>query len=57
MTEEKLADLKPRQVLKVIFTDPGAEPDLEVWCRAARQDYLGCVAGRDARTAFIRKRA
>lgn len=34
MTEEKIGDLRSGQILEVIFTDPGARPDLETWCRA-----------------------
>lgn len=40
MTEEKMADLKKGEVLEVIFTDPGAKPDLEAWCKMAGHEIL-----------------
>lgn len=40
MTEEKIAEMKPGQVLQVAFTDPGAQPDLVAWCRATGHELL-----------------
>ena len=56
MTEEKIERLKTGDVLEVLFTDPGAEPDLEVWCRATGHDCLGFKGGKFKSYAYIRKR-
>ena len=56
MTEEKIERLKTGDVLVVLFTDPGAEPDLEVWCRATGNECLGFKDGKFKSYAYIRKR-
>ena len=40
MTEEKVKELKKGAVLEVVFTDPGAEPDLRAWCKVAGHEFL-----------------
>ncbi|HTL70620.1 MAG TPA: sulfurtransferase TusA family protein [Candidatus Eisenbacteria bacterium] len=61
MTEEKLSDLGCGEVLEVIFTDPGARPDLEAWCDATGNPLLGfreCAeAPRLKSSAFVRRGA
>lgn len=32
-TQDKVAELKPGDILEVICTDPGALNDVPVWCR------------------------
>ena len=56
MTEEKRKDLKPGDVLEVLFTDPGAKPDLEVWCRVTGNRCLGFKDEKFKSYAYIRKR-
>jgi TusA-related sulfurtransferase len=55
MTEEKVAEMKKGEVLEIIFTDPGAKPDLMAWCRAAGNTFLNCVPGKLRSSAFILK--
>ena len=55
MTEEKVAEMKKGEVLEIIFTDPGAKPDLMAWCRAAGHTFLHCVPGKPRSAAFILK--
>lgn len=55
MTEEKIADLERGEVLEVIFTDPGAEPDLKAWCRASGHEFLGIKKEKLKGTAYIKK--
>ena len=57
MTEEKLGDLAADEVLEVIFTDPGAKPDLEAWCRATGNPLLGFREARMTSSAFVQKGA
>lgn len=55
MTEEKMSELQAGEVLEVIFTDPGAVPDLEAWCRASGEELLGFRRDGARRRAYIRK--
>ena len=55
MAEEKIAELGAGAVLEVIFTDPGAEPDLQAWCRANHHEFLGVRKGKNSGSAYIRK--
>lgn len=55
MTEEKIADMKKNEIVEVVFTDPGAQPDLRAWCRANGHAFLEHRPGRLKASAFIRK--
>lgn len=55
MTEEKMGDLKSGEILEVIFTDPGAEPDLAAWCRVTGNALLKVTRENHQRSAIIRK--
>ena len=55
MTEEKIAELAERSVLKVIFTDPGAKPDLEAWCRATGNELIGFRDEKNRYLIWVRK--
>ena len=44
-------------MVEVIFTDPGAKPDLEAWCRATGNPLLGFREARITSSAFVRKGA
>jgi tRNA 2-thiouridine synthesizing protein A len=55
MTEEKVAEMKQGEVLEVVFTDPGAKPDLMAWCRASGHVFVECRSGKFQSSAFIRK--
>ncbi len=56
MTEEKIADLKNGETLEVLFTDPGARPDLEVWCSATGNEFLGFREEKRRGFAYIKKK-
>ena len=55
MTEEKMADLKKGEVLEVVFTDPGAKPDLEAWCKVNGQEWVGFRKEKLKGFAYIKK--
>ncbi len=55
MTEEKIEDLKDGEILEVIFTDPGAEPDLKAWCAASGHEFLRIQKEKFKGTAYIKK--
>jgi tRNA 2-thiouridine synthesizing protein A len=57
MTAERIAGLGRGEVLEVIYTDPGAKPDLEAWCAAHGHELVGIREGRPASAAFVRKGA
>ena len=56
MTEEKLLELKPGEVLEVVFTDPGAKPDLQMWCKVTGNKFLEFRSERMKYFATIRKK-
>ena len=55
MTEEKILDLKRGDILEVIFTDPGAKPDLLAWCRATGNECLGFRENKFKSHAYVKK--
>jgi tRNA 2-thiouridine synthesizing protein A len=55
MTEEKLGTLKKGETLEVVYTDPGAKPDLQAWCRANGHELLRFEESKMKNSAFIRK--
>ena len=55
MAEEKIAGLKTGERLEVSFTDPGARPDLEAWCRANGHTFAGFRQAGDTGFATISK--
>ena len=55
MTEEKLADLGFGEILEVVFTDPGARPDLLAWCKGTGQECLGFRDEKAKSFAYIKK--
>ncbi len=48
--------MKSGQVLEVVFTDPGAKPDLQMWCKATRNAFLDCRTEKPKYYAYIKKR-
>ncbi len=55
MTEERLETLPAGGTLEVIFTDPGAKPDLMAWCRATGNEFIACRDEKKRSLAYIRK--
>ena len=55
MTEEKMAELDDGATLEVVFTDPGAKPDLGAWCRANGHALIGFRDAAPKSFAYIRK--
>jgi tRNA 2-thiouridine synthesizing protein A len=56
MTEEKILDLKKGEVLEVVFTDPGAKPDLLAWCKSNGHEVLGFKEETKRKLAYIERR-
>ncbi|MCG3176741.1 MAG: Sulfur carrier protein TusA [Candidatus Omnitrophica bacterium] len=55
MTEEVWSGLGTGAVLEVLFTDPGAEPDLRAWCRARGEEWLGARRHGTVHHAWLRR--
>ena len=55
MTEEKMAELQKNEVLEVIFTDPGAKPDLVAWCQATGNILLKVTDTKQKSFAYVSK--
>ena len=55
MTETKIKELSGGQILEVIFTDPGAKPDLQMWCRVNRHDFLEYRKEKAKHFLYIKK--
>jgi len=52
---ERIKDLKPGEVLKVIATDEGIKTDLPAWCKMTGHDFLGVEEKGGEFHAFVRK--
>ncbi len=50
-----MRDLKSGEWLEVSFTDPGARPDLEAWCRAGGHRFVGFEDRVNFSVVMIRK--
>jgi TusA-related sulfurtransferase len=55
MTEERMAAMRKGEVLEVLFTDRGARPDLEAWCRATGNQILEFKEEKWRTFGYIRK--
>ena len=55
MTEEKIAEMKKGEVLEVIFTDPGAKPDLKAWCGSTGHQIVEFKDEKFKSWAYIQK--
>lgn len=55
MTEEEMSRMKRGEVLRVTFTDPGARPDLEAWCKMAGHAILEMKWDKMTGDAWIQK--
>lgn len=55
MTEEKMGEMAQGQILEVIFTDPGAKPDLQMWCRVHKHIFLEYKREKTKHFATIKK--
>ncbi len=56
MTEEKMREMGSGQLLQVIFTDPGAKPDLMAWCKANGHEWTDFKETKPKYSAWIRKK-
>ena len=56
MAQEKIAGMAHGAVLEVIFTDPGARPDLEAWCRINGHELIAFQNGKTKNSAYIKKK-
>jgi TusA-related sulfurtransferase len=55
MAEEKIKEMKKGEVLEVLYTDPGAKPDLLAWCKATGNRALGFKEGKQKSFAYVQK--
>lgn len=55
MTEEKIAGLKVGEILKILYTDPGAKPDLMAWCKINGHLFLKAEESKRESLAYIQK--
>ena len=54
-TKKKMDTLQKGDVLEVLATDPGAEPDLTAWAKRTGNEYLGLVKEGEVLRVYIKK--
>jgi len=54
-TAQAIKTIELGQVLEVIATDPGVEPDMRAWCRQTGNDLLTIDKHDDAFHVLIRR--
>ncbi|HAL57337.1 MAG TPA: hypothetical protein DCP63_12935 [Bacteroidetes bacterium] len=54
-TKKKMDTLQKGDVLEVLATDPGAEPDLTAWAKRTGNEYLGHVKEGEVLRVYIKK--
>ncbi len=54
-TAQAIKSLTPGQVLEVIATDPGVEPDMRAWCGQTGNELLSIDKRGDAFHVLIRR--
>lgn len=54
-TKKKMDTLTKGDVLEVLATDPGAEPDLMAWAKRTGNEYLGILKDGDVLKIYLRK--
>jgi tRNA 2-thiouridine synthesizing protein A len=55
-TAQAIKTLEPGQVLELLATDPGVEPDMEAWSRRTKNELLGITKdGEDVFHVLVRK--
>jgi TusA-related sulfurtransferase len=54
-TKKKMDTLQRGDVLEILATDPGAEPDLTAWAKRTGNEYMGIVKDGQELKIYIRK--
>ncbi|MBI2265460.1 MAG: sulfurtransferase TusA family protein [Armatimonadetes bacterium] len=54
---QKLKELQPGQVLKMVSTDFNSVEDLRIWCESVGHEFLGSETAQDTVAVFIRRKA
>ncbi|NDJ86738.1 MAG: sulfurtransferase TusA family protein [Chloroflexi bacterium] len=54
-TKKAVDKLQPGQVLKMIATDPGSQPDMEAWTKKTGHELLQSEKDGDKFVFFIKK--
>jgi len=54
-TKQKLDDVGEGEVLKILSTDPGAEPDIKSLANRVDLDFLGIEEDGDVLSIYVRK--
>ena len=54
--KEEITKMSPGQVLAVVATDPGIEPDTISWCKMTGNEYLGLEKNGEEIKVLIRKK-
>lgn len=54
-TAQAMRELQSGQILELIATDPGVEPDMNAWSRRTGNELLGITKEGDAFHVLLRK--
>jgi tRNA 2-thiouridine synthesizing protein A len=55
-TSKAIKELQSGQILKLVATDPGAQPDMEAWSRQTRNELLRSTIEDGKFVFFFRKK-
>jgi len=54
-TSQKIKEMQEGQILEVLATDEGIDPDIHAWCKATGNVCLGVEKNKDEYRAYVKK--
>ncbi|TET82804.1 sulfurtransferase TusA family protein [candidate division TA06 bacterium] len=54
-TAEKMKEMKPGEVLKIVSDDPGVKEDMPAWCKSTGNEFVGIEESDGEFRVYIKK--
>lgn len=54
-TAEKMKEMKPGEVLKIVSDDPGVKEDMPAWCKSTGNELVGIEESGGEFRVYVRK--
>ncbi len=54
-TAEKMKEMKPGEVLKIVSDDPGVKEDMPAWCKSTGNELVGIEESDGEYRVYVRK--
>ena len=54
-TAEKMKEIKPGEVLKIVSDDPGVKEDMPAWCKSTGNEFVGIEESDGEFRVYVRK--